>query len=234
MNRSVLITGADHGLGYALVEAFLASNFTVFAGQYIDESPLTNLELRRPQNLYIIPLDVTQLFSVENAAQRVAGITNQLDILINNAGIHLENSRKPLEEADLEAMTAMFQLNSMGPLRVTRAFLPLLRRGDLKRIINISSEAGSITNCNWRKSEFGYSMSKAALNMQTKLLHNYLAPEGFKLLVVHPGWMRTQMGGAQADIDAKEAAVGIQRLTLSDALNGEDIFLDYLGNPLPW
>lgn len=154
--------------------------------------------------------------------------------MINNAGIHLENSRLPLEEADLAAMRTMFNLNAMGPLQMTRAFLGLLRHGELKRIVNISSEAGSITDCTWRISEFGYCMSKAALNMQTKLLHNYLSPEGFKLLAIHPGWMRTEMGGASADIDAAESASGIASLVMKDWTENDGLYFDYLGKPLPW
>ena len=232
--KTILITGADRGLGFALVQTFLSSGHTIFACTYESGEELHSLSLDNYQNLFPIPMDITDENSVKNAAKRIADLSSNLDILINNAGIHLETSRKPLEEADFDAMSAMFHLNTLGPLRVTREFLPLLRQGRLKRVINISSEAGSIEDCNWRKSEFGYCMSKAALNMQSKILHNYLSPEGFKILSIHPGWMRTDMGGPDADITASESATGIARLALQDGSEYDGIYFDYQGNPLPW
>jgi NAD(P)-dependent dehydrogenase (short-subunit alcohol dehydrogenase family) len=113
------------------------------------------------------------------------------------------------------------------------AVSPLLKKGDRKLIINVSSEAGSIADC-WRESEFAYSMSKAALNMQSKILQNYLKPRGFKVLAVHPGWMQTDMGGADADIPADEAAEGIFRLAEKNWNPDDEIYMDYRGQPLPW
>jgi NAD(P)-dependent dehydrogenase (short-subunit alcohol dehydrogenase family) len=112
-------------------------------------------------------------------------------------------------------------------------FLPLLKKGKRKLLINISSEAGSIADST-RTGEMAYCMSKAALNMQSKILHNYLAPKGIKVLAVHPGWVRTDMGGKDADISAQESAEGIFMLATQTWKADDTIYLDYRGNPMRW
>jgi len=145
-----------------------------------------------------IPQDVTDLKSVSESVRRVAETSDSLDILINNAGVNFPQSKLPLPELDLEDghLESMMDVNAFGPLRVTRQFLPLLENGRLKRIVNISSEAGSIEDCG-RESWFGYCMSKAALNMQSSLLQRYLKPKGFQgagnsswLVAYRHGWSR--------------------------------------------
>jgi len=232
--KTVFISGADKGLGFSLAQRFLQAGIHVFAGQYDPDSGLPGLAESFPQGLTVIPLDVTQMDSVSRAASQVAEFVPALDVLINNAGVMLE-TRTPLPELDLTRLPVLetLEVNTLGPLRMVQQFLPLLEKGGRKLIINISSEAGSIGNC-WRESEFAYSMSKAALNMQSKILQNYLKPRGFKILALHPGWMRTDMGGTEADIHPDEAADGIFRLADRDWMPDDEIYLDYHGQPLPW
>jgi len=234
MIKSVFITGADKGLGFSLVQQFLREGVRVFAGQYQANSDLSDLAKSFPQTLTPIPLDVTQLDSVRRAADTVAKLVPALDVLINNAGVMLEE-RTPLLELDL-ARLPLFEtldVNAFGPLRMVQQFLPLLEKGEHKLILNISSEAGSIADC-WRESEFAYSMSKAALNMQSKILQNHLKPRGFKILAVHPGWMRTDMGGADADIHSDEAAEGIFNLAVKSWNLDDEIYMDYRAQPMNW
>ncbi len=234
MIKTVFITGADKGLGFSLVQRFLRAGAHVFAGLHQANSDLSYLAKSFPKTLTPISLDVTQLESVSQAANTVAKLVPALDVLINNAGVMLEN-RTPLLELDL-ARLPLFEtldVNTFGPLRMVQQFLPLLEKSDHKLILNISSEAGSITDC-WRESEFAYSMSKAALNMQSRILQNYLKPRGFKLLAVHPGWMRTDMGGADADINADEAAEGIFNLAGKKWGPDDDIYMDYRAQPISW
>jgi NAD(P)-dependent dehydrogenase (short-subunit alcohol dehydrogenase family) len=232
--KTVFITGADKGLGRSLVERFLKEGTQVFAGQYQAGSGSASLAAAYPQTFTAIPLDVTRMDSVREAARRVGERTPSLDLLINNAAVMLE-TRTPLPELDLARLPLheTLDVNTFGPLRVVQQFLPLLEKGQRKLIVNVSSEAGSIADC-WRESEFAYCMSKAALNMQSKILQNYLKPRGFKVLAVHPGWMQTDMGGADADIDASEAAEGIFRLAQRDWDPEDEIYLDYRGQPMRW
>lgn len=235
MKPSVFVTGADKGLGFALVRRFLQGGFRVFGGVYTDESSLVKLAAEFSNDLHWVWQDVSNLEMVRRSAQQVAGMTVGLDILINNAGIHPEDSSTPLEGLDLAngKIERSMDVNAYGPLRVTQQFIPLLENGQMKRLVYISSEAGSIGDCP-RKTEFGYTMSKAALNMVVKLLYNYLHPRGYQVTAIHPGWMRTDMGGPNADISADEAAESIYQLALQERREDAPIFMERDGKTKVW
>ena len=235
MKKSVLVTGADAGLGLSLVKRFLQGGFVVFAGVYRSSVSLNALTEEYGNSLVFIPLDVADMDSVCEAAQQVAKQTNTLDIAINNAAIHLNDTKGALEQLDLgnEGLQLTVNVNAFGPLRVVQQFLTLLENGSQKLVINISSEAGSIADCR-RENQFAYCMSKAALNMQSKILQNYLGPRGFKVLAVHPGWMRTNMGGPNAAISPDESAEGIFKLALREWNADDPIYMDFKGNPMNW
>ena len=233
--HGVLITGADAGLGLSLVKCFLQRGYEVFAGLYRSAADLNSLAAEYGSSLTLIPLNVAEMDSVCKAAQQVNGLTNALDIVINNAGIHLERSKGSLEQLDLTDghLGQTMDVNTFGPLRVVQQFLPLLEKGRQKLIINISSEAGSIADCR-RENQFAYCMSKAALNMQSRILQNYLKPRDVKVLAVHPGWMRTNMGGPQAPLPAEGAAQAIFKLALRKWNVEDPMYVDYQGISLPW
>ena len=236
MKKGILVTGADAGLGLSLVKRFLKAGFAVFAGVYRSDAELHKLASEYGEALALIPLDVAEMESVRAAALQVAERTNTLDIVINNAGIHLvKNPSQSLEQLDFEnqQFQQTMDVNAFGPLRVVQQFQPLLENSAHKLIINISSEAGSIADCQ-RENQFAYCMSKAALNMQSKILQNYLKPCGFKVLAVHPGWMRTNMGGPNATIPPDESAEGIFQLALKEWKADDPIYVDYRGVSLPW
>jgi NAD(P)-dependent dehydrogenase (short-subunit alcohol dehydrogenase family) len=235
MAETVLITGADKGLGFALTTRFLRAGFHVFGGAYSSSASFSALLQEFPGRLTVVPLDVTDVGSIRAAVKRVAEQAPALDILINNAGVHLETEETPLEELDFTDghLEKTMAVNAFGPLRMVQQFLPLLAEGGRKRILNISSESGSITDCT-RQKVFAYCMSKSALNMQSKLLQNYLGPRGFKVLAIQPGWMRTDMGGPNAEIAPEESAEGIFALAMKSWAPEDVIYLDYQGNPLPW
>lgn len=231
---SVFITGAQRGLGLALCEVLLTKGFQVYAStrRQAPES-LMALEEKYGNALSIFVLDVSSDLSVQQAAERFVSKSDCLDVLINNAGVRFDSSSARLEEVNFDAALQIFNVNSIGPLRVSRHFLPFLKKGRKRLIINISSEAGSISQC-WREKEFDYCMSKAALNMQSVILHNYLQKDGLDILVVHPGWMRTDMGGADADIAPSTAAQGIAALMEAPRTAGQHFFVDYNGQPISW
>jgi NAD(P)-dependent dehydrogenase (short-subunit alcohol dehydrogenase family) len=234
MTDTVFITGAGRGLGLSLAKQFLGQDWRVFAGVYPAEAGLHSLADSSSPLLTVVPLDVTDKTSIRQAAESVAQHTPALDVLINNAAVYMEDESKTIEALELDIrLQATMDVNAFGPLRVTQQFLPLLRQGQRKCIVNISSEAGSIADC-WRKGVYAYCMSKAALNMQSMILHNDLGPQGFSVLAIHPGWMRTDMGGPTADIHPDESARGIFRLATQVWEAGSPIYMDYTGKPMRW
>lgn len=235
MKETALITGAGRGVGLALTKRFLAEGFFVFAGSRSTSKELSALAREYPTSLSILTLDVTDLASIRSAGELVSKAAGSLDLLINNAGVNLPNSRAELDKLDLgdSHLEQTMAVNAFGPLRMVQEFQGLLAKGGRKTIINVTSESGRVADTN-RVREFGYCMSKAALNMESHLLQNYLGPQGFRVLAVHPGWVRTDMGGPNADISPEESADGIFSLAAKGALPEGAILVDYRGNQLSW
>ena len=239
MERTVFVTGGDRGLGFALCAGLLEGGWQVFAGQYLPDWPdLSALAGRYPQALHIIPLDVSSIESARAASQAVAAITDHVDVLINNAGVTSPTVMRPIREPqDYAEMHRLYDVNTLGPLRVVEAFLPLMDRGSLKRLCFVSSEAGSIARSK-RTAWFGYVMSKAALNMEARILFNYLRPDGYTFRVYHPGWIRSYMGGkksTEATFEPEEAAARAIPIFLGQR-EDEDrlVMVDFDGNEWPW
>ena len=239
MERTVLVTGADRGLGFALCPGLLKEGWHVFAGQYMPQwHELAGLMKEYPQTLHIIPLDVSSMESVKAAAETVRTFTDHLDVLINNAGVTSETSSLTIRESqDYDEMHRMYDVNALGALRMVEAFLPLMEEGQTKRLCFVSSEAGSIGRSE-RTSWFGYCMSKAALNMGVKILFNDLHPAGYTFRVYHPGWVRSYMHGQKnmdATLEPEEAAA----YAISYFLNNREdenklVMIDYEGKEWAW
>jgi len=231
---TAVVTGAERGLGLCLVRDLLSAGVVVVAGKRASDRNLRALG-ERGGRLTIVQMDVSDAASVREAADWVAARLGAVDLLVNNAAVHPGFQGVPLEARDLSdgALERTMEVNAFGPLRATQRFLPLLERGTGKTVVNVSSEAGSVAGAR-RAAEFEYCMSKAALNMETRLLANALGPRGFRVFAVHPGWMRTDMGGSGADLSPEEASRGLVRLALEPGLAGNGDFVDHLGRPLEW
>jgi NAD(P)-dependent dehydrogenase (short-subunit alcohol dehydrogenase family) len=229
---TIFITGAGNGLGFNLAEAFGREGWIVFAG-YRNLTPAFQALASQVQSIRPVRMDVTDGEQVRAGAAEVARMVDKLDVLVNNAAILPEDGRGSIENMKVDVGLSVFDVNSLGPLRVTQSLLPLLRRGELRLILNVSSEAGSIGDC-WRHDEYLYCMSKAALNMQTAILKNDLSRSGFRVMAVHPGWMRTEMGGPKADLDPRESAEALFRIITAPVDSDALTFIDYRGQPLNW
>lgn len=232
MKLTYLITGANRGLGLEFIRQLAPRNVTAIAGA---RTPDAAEELKR-LNARVEALDVTDNMSITGFTQSLND--QPLDILINNAGISTTDTDdpregRPMEQLELDEMSRLFEVNSIGPLRITQALLPNLRKGTKKMIVNISSNLGSIAE-NTEGGWYGYRASKAALNMLNRTLAVELGSEGFICVVIHPGWVRTDMGGPEAPLSPEQSVSGmlnvIDRLTMED--NGR--FLDYNGQTMPW
>jgi NAD(P)-dependent dehydrogenase (short-subunit alcohol dehydrogenase family) len=222
---TVLITGANRGIGLEYARQFAARGYKVIgtARDPADAKELSAVAGR------VEALDVTDAASVAALAARLQGVA--IDILVNNAGM-FDRRDVSVDRVDFAVMEQTFAVNSLGPLRVTQALMPNLRAGKRKTIVNMSSQLGSIelSNGDW----YAYRTSKAALNQITRTLSAELATDGFTCVVLHPGWVRTDMGGANATYEPEESVAGLVAVIekLSPADNGR--FLDFKGNAVPW
>ena len=233
MAYTVLITGANRGLGLALTEKLLVDGHHIHAINRRESGEFLQLQEKFPGSLRLYSGDVSDENSVRHALEIIGSQVSALDIVLNNAAIHLEQSCPLLEQVDFSAYLPTYQVNAVGPLMVAKYALPLLRKGKKKLIVNISSEAGSIGACR-RKSEYSYCMSKAALNMASRILQNALKEEGIKILALHPGWFSSDMGGADAPIAPSDAAQEIVKLVLNPPGLAGPIFVTSNGDALEW
>src|SRR5690554_4030412 len=237
MKKYAYITGADRGLGSALTQLYLEKEYIVFAGQYMpDWHELSDLKDTYQDNLIIVPLDISSDESVNQAATIIKNHTEYLDVLINNAGIGGDRSVTILDELNFELMTKLYNTNTLGPLRVTHSIIDLLLQGESKKLVNISSEAGSIAD-NWRDGTFGYCMSKTALNMQSAILQEHMKEFGVKVLAFHPGWLRSYMSNKlneEATEEPIESARSIIQLIEDNNDIEKHMYMDWTGKELPW
>ena len=230
----IFITGANRGLGFELSKVALAQGDTVFAGVYLPDGTeaLDGLKEDYPKTLEIVPLDISSDESVTKAAETIEEIAGSLDCVVNNAGILL-NKHKKIDEIEIDEMRLSFEINTLGAYRVLKSTLPLLYAGEGKVIINITSEASSITNVG---TEYcSYSISKVAATMMSQMFANLLTEKGFKVLALHPGRMNTVMGRETAQIEPSESSQGIYDLIIGKVepkIRNGVWFVNYRGEPM--
>jgi NAD(P)-dependent dehydrogenase (short-subunit alcohol dehydrogenase family) len=218
----VVITGGNRGIGLHL------------AGLYAEAGDQVVLGIRRPEDApslpgTVLPLDVGESGSVASFATALAG--RSVDILINNAGV-LGPDRQSALEMDFEGFIQTLNVNTLGPLRVTQALLPNLRSAEQAKVVILTSRMGSLSYA--KSNRVAYRASKAAANKVTQCLATDLAQEEIAVAAVHPGWVRTDMGGPSADIAPEESALGVKAVIagLSAAATGR--FWNFDGSSLAW
>ena len=228
MSKVVLVTGAGRGIGLELARRYAADGWTVLA-TVRDAGKATALRAL-PGAVEVLPLEVTDAASVSALAAALAG--RPIDLLINNAGVYgPENPR--LGGFDYEAWAQVVAVNTFGPVRVTEALLPNLRAGSGRTVATVTSLMGSIGDNTGGGAPY-YRSSKAALNAAMKTVAIALAPEGFTVVVLHPGWVRTDMGGPAAPLDVATSAAGLIGVIGRVGPADSGRFLNYDGRELPW
>jgi len=226
---TILITGAGRGIGRELARLYATEGWTVLAAVR-DPGAVAGLE----GAVEPVTLDVTSDASCAAAAARLAG--RPVDILLNNAGVYRapgETGAPGLAETDTGWFQHVLAVNTVGPFRVTRAFLPNLRLGSRRVVATISSRMGSITSATSGRS-YAYRASKAGVNMVNHCLALELKPEGFTCIALHPGWVRTDMGGSGADIEPGASAAGLMRVIAGAGPADSGRFFGHDGAPIPW
>ncbi len=231
--RTVLVTGSNRGIGLALVHQLAAQGDVVFATCRDPEgaTELRSLAHRYPEQVHMVSLDVTDAASIQRAFQIIARMTPALDWLINNAGVLIEG--ETLATLDFDKMAYAFDVNTFGPFRVVQRFLPLLRGSKQPLICQMTSIMGSISLTEGT-GYYSYRGSKAALNMMSKVLAAELRPLGIPVVLMHPGWVRTRMGGPEAPLRPEDSARGILRVLSTVTLRDTGRFLTWEGKELPW
>jgi NAD(P)-dependent dehydrogenase (short-subunit alcohol dehydrogenase family) len=214
-----LITGANKGIGFAIARQLGAREHVVWIGcRDHGRGEKAAADLRAEGiDAHSIVIDVTNDASVHSAAARLGEASKTLDVLVNNAGISL-GSFAPASTERIDDIRAMFEVNAFGPVRVTQAFLPLLRRAKAPRIVMMSSGLGSLaatvdmSNYIWNVGVAGYCASKSALNMFTIKLAKELSAEGIKVNSADPGYTATDLNNHTGHRSVEEAAVVAIRL----------------------
>ncbi|MEL6526163.1 MAG: SDR family oxidoreductase [Chloroflexota bacterium] len=231
----VLITGSNRGIGLALAKACVAQGDKVFATcrQPDTADALQTLAQENPDQVTIIPLSVTDESSLNSCVDAVMSVTDTLDILINNAGIFPkapEHTQLGALEAD--ALNSVLQVNSVAPVMITQALLPLLKNSANPRVVMVSSHMGSIERAG--TSGLSYRMSKAAVNMATKVLSGMLHDDNVTVITTHPGHVATDMGGSTAPVSPDDSAAGLLSIANDVTIADTGKFLNYTGESLPW
>lgn len=230
----VLVTGANRGLGLEFVRQYAECGARVFAGCRNPDGAgfLSTLVARRPKNVEVLPLDVTRRESIDAAVSHIAlDGDGSLDIVINNAGTSPRGEE--FSNLDPTSMAAVFEVNAIAPLIVAQRCYRLLVHSDRPRIVNISSSMGSLTQKESGR-HYSYAASKAALNMLTRAAAHDLAPEGVIVVALHPGWVKTDLGGPHAGLTPAESVNDMLAVIDGFTPSHSSRFLTRDGSEHPW
>ncbi len=238
MSQTVLITGTGrpYALGFNLVRRYLENGDCVFATVRRPSQALETLKTAYPDRLHILTMDISSTESVSAAARVAEKLTSQIDLIINNATTASADTMKELPDFDLDQIAPAVNVGAVGPIRVLKAFLPLLKKSKIGAlVVNISSEAGSIGKC-YRTFYLDYGTEKAALNMLTMTMHNYFRDDpNLNIICIHPGWIRTNPDNHEAPLDPYEHAETLRSLFESKRHDKEGpVFITYAGEAYPW
>lgn len=239
--KIALITGANKGIGLETARQLGKQGITVLLGaRDLKKGEAAASELRAEGiDARALEIDVSQPASVRKSVERVERDFGRLDILINNAGVMLDDDKKKVSEQTLEAWRKTFDTNLFGLIDTTQAFLPLLRKSSAGRIVNLSSILGSITYHATPGSPVydskmpAYNVSKSAVNAYTVQLAYELKDSKIKVNAAHPGWVKTEMGGEGATMETTDGAkTSVALATLGE--NGPNGTYVHMGDTLPW
>jgi NAD(P)-dependent dehydrogenase (short-subunit alcohol dehydrogenase family) len=230
---TVVITGANRGLGLELARVFAGRGHTVIGGC---RNPATATELAAVTS-HVHAVDTGDEASIAAFADAIGD--GVVDVLINNAGLSAEGlgagpDARDVLQLEPEHFIGQMRVNALGPMLLARALLPALRRSPRPRIVNVSSQVGSMVVGARVGRDVGYSASKAALNMITVKLASRLRDDGVIAVALHPGYLRTAMGGPHADLDPAVAASQIADLVDGLTLEDSGSFLRWDGSEHPW
>ncbi len=230
MTQSVAITGISRGIGLELAKTYLKQGFTVHGTIRKPNDEVTNLMSGFPDKLHVHQVDVTKPEEVKALGEDIQNTNEAIDVVINNAGA-LSGYQTKLADLDPAELSSIFDINVNGPLRITQALLPALKKSSNPKLIHVSSKVGSIAD-NSSGGAYAYRISKTALNMLSKNI-SLEYPE-ITSAVMHPGWVQTEMGGEKAPVTPEMSAKGINKVISGLSSKDSGLFFDYEGKQIPW
>jgi NAD(P)-dependent dehydrogenase (short-subunit alcohol dehydrogenase family) len=229
---TVLITGANRGLGLEFAAQFAAEGWDTIA---CCRNPETAAELnqlgKKFPNLSIEALDVMSFDQIDALSALLKH--RSIDVLINNAGVYGDKAGHGFGDLDYQMWHQTLLINTLAPVKMAEAFVSQLELGAKKLLVSITSQMGSIAD-NTSGGSILYRSSKAALNAAMKSLSLDLEAKDIGVLVLHPGWVRTDMGGPQGLIDAKQSVSGMRKIIENFSAEQSGQFIKYDGSLLPW
>lgn len=234
--KVAVVTGASAGIGEAcaLALAEVGASVVVTARRRDRLEAVAARIRERGGTARVHVADVASLEDVRSLTDATLGALGRIDILVNNAGI-FPHECDDINDLDFDAFERVLRTNTMGPLLLTKALTPNLERSDRKLVVSISSNLGSITDASKGQAGFmGYHTSKAALNMANTVMAHQLKPKGITSVVIHPGWVQTDMGGPQAPLTPDKSTSSIVKTIEGLSAKDSGRFVDYKGDELPW
>jgi len=231
--RTMLITGANRGIGLEFVRQYVADGWRVVAccRKPAAAEALNRLAAQYPDQITVHALDVTDHAQIDQLAQTLS--KQPIDLLINNAGVYPPERGDALGETDYAAWQQAFAVNTMAPLKITEAFIQQIARSEFKTIVTITSKMGSIAD-NRGGGSYIYRSSKAGVNIVMKSLSIDLNPQKIIAILLHPGWVKTDMGGPGALITAEQSVTGMRRVICNLTLQDSGKFYAFDGQVVPW
>ncbi len=230
--KTVLITGANRGIGLAFSQRYLEQGAQVLACCRRPEQAEVLQQLAgQYEQLHIYQMDVLDREGIDQLAADLDDAS--IDILIANAGVYGDTREHPFGNLDYESWLKTLETNVLGAVKVTEAFMSHLKRSEKPVIAAISSLMGSIAD-NDSGGSICYRSSKAALNAAMKSIAIDIKPSGVGVLIFHPGWVKTDMGGPSALIDAVTSVNGMMAQIENFDLSQSGQFIKYDGTPMPW
>ncbi len=227
--ENILITGANRGIGLELTRRFLDAGKRVIATCRQPDNANDLTRLAEHCQLTVFQLEVTDPESVSRLCAELEGET--LDVLINNAGI-MGGDRQSIDNMDYSAWIEAFEVNTLAPFRLITSLRANLRLAGNPRAITLSSQMGSLNRKS--KGSHAYRSSKAAVNKVMQVLSMELEADGIVTCPVHPGWVRTDMGGSSADISVEDSAEGLFKLIDNMTMEHSGRFWTWEGKEHPW
>ena len=226
---NVLITGANRGIGLELARGYAADGDRVFACCRSGSADLDALARGSGGKVTVHTMDVGDGASIAGAAQTIGA--GPIDILINNAGI-LGGHPQTLDAIDFDAWMDAFRVMTIGPFRVVQTFLPNLRAAAAPKVMTVTSQLAAST---WPfGTTYAYASAKAGVNKVMQTLALDLKGDNIAVSMIHPGWVKTDMGGAGADITPQDSAAGIRKVVADLSMRDTGTFYKWNGDIHPW